>query len=1010
MSFSEASNIITQTGTDTDLSGLNGVTGVTTYTEEDMIIYDVASTHRITIEGTVHHDPEKEVLIIRHDWVSGSTPALHIVYSTNAWTNVTGVTRDSSSNRLILTTASAHGRVVGEAVEFQVTETGAEHLHQVVYPVTAVTTDTLTLGMTEYSDYLPTLSGSTNRVTRRAVYNYGREITDFGNTRLSAGTGLLFVGNKENNFQERGAGIKTEADGLFRGRGGVIYSSRPTALNGYSDIDGTELVSPTLLDCRNMSGGALKNFKLVNNQFSGAQATKLLNIGFNLTQGTLMETLSQSYYEVVLRDFDTTNNIADSDIGHSSDPRFCHRDWVVINPKAGSSIRGMFRSSTGINGQAQKGVAIYKKEVSFNLNDSNGDAIQDVEMHMVDTPDSNYSKNATFPAPTQTGHAYTSKVGTNTLGVLNGDGTVTYDYTNAIEYTGTSDASGLIDTIQVTIGVQILEYLSGDPSASSQGGNGGPYDIALNASNQWVDGGVRPAPSDWDTTRFDGFYKVDRRGNGNTDADLFTFKFCSYGHMLSSTTQALKGLGELEVDWVLFDDALISETSKTTVDDYIAIIDSDRFYDRAKAYLIDNYAGEENTLVTRSGLTIDAGDKDIVLDPSVTDAASAFAFDSGTNTLTIKCTSFTGNLTTTGEITVNSGVTILGTIIDVNNQAGLSSRTFSVSNIILGTTIQIYNETQVTKRGTTEGYTPTNVYETLIASGTTTDSTLIGDGSSTIAQLITAAGNGLAADPMADTSYVLPSGWKLETTEVVGDNNRVTISGIYDEGAVPNGDFNIGDSVRIRATCAASTGAFLPFVNTTIANEGGFSIRVNQQPDTIYNNNGIDGSDANYDTATLTLTPDYTNLQIDVLDSDTTGVVTVQQIYAKYAYLITTTQGIENFFGAITAENTSNYRINTDVVDLKIQNISANDTILTGARLYRSDNTTVLAKGYLNNDQAQGLAGTISHDTGEFLQYIQPQVEAALNAKGVATSTDTAAIKTDTEAVKKKTNLIPGLL
>lgn len=68
MSFSESGGIITQSGIDNDLSGLNGITGVTRYVEEDMIIYDVASTQRFIIEGALHHDPETEVLIIRHDW------------------------------------------------------------------------------------------------------------------------------------------------------------------------------------------------------------------------------------------------------------------------------------------------------------------------------------------------------------------------------------------------------------------------------------------------------------------------------------------------------------------------------------------------------------------------------------------------------------------------------------------------------------------------------------------------------------------------------------------------------------------------------------------------------------------------------------------------------------------------------------------------------------------------------------------------------------------------------
>ena len=681
MSFSESGGIITQSGTDNDLSGLNGITGVTRYVEEDMIIYDVASTHRLQIQGALHHDPEKEVLIIRHDWASGNTPAILINYGTNAWKNVTAITRDSD-NRFVLTVAS-HGYVVGEAAEFQVTEAGADHLHQVVYPILAVTTDTLTLGMTEYSDYLPTLSGQTNRVTRRAVYNYGKEKTAFGNTRLSVGTGLLIVGNKENNFQERGSGIKVEADGLFRGRGGAIYSSRPTALNGYSDIDGTELVSPTLLDCRSMSGGSVKNFKLVNNQFAGVQASKLLNRGFTLSEGVLMETLSQSYYEAVLRDLDTSNNTAYSDIGHSSDDRFPHRDWVIINSKAGSSVRGMYRSSTGPRGNTQKGVTVVKKEVSFNLKDSSGSAIQGVEMYMLDTPDSNYSKNATFPAPTDTARQYTSEIGTNTLGVLNTDGTATYDYTNAIVYTGTSDASGLIDTQQVTIGVQILEYLSDDPSASSQGGNSGPYNIALNGSNEWVDSsGERPTTASWDTTEFGGFYKVDRRGNGNTNADEFTFKFCSYGHSLSSTTQSLKGLGELAVNWVLFDDQLITDPRAIT-DTYTEIDTPQKFYNRVKAYLVDNYAGETSTIVSREGNSIDAGSYNVVVDAT---ASSVFAISD--NTLTIKATTFVGNISTTGTTTLFNDAKVIGTF------GATTVLPWEVKNVEATTRLQLYNLTK----------------------------------------------------------------------------------------------------------------------------------------------------------------------------------------------------------------------------------------------------------------------------------------------------------------------------
>jgi hypothetical protein len=43
MSFTEVSNKITQTGTDTDLSGLNGVTGVTTTVRGNHTTYTIAS-------------------------------------------------------------------------------------------------------------------------------------------------------------------------------------------------------------------------------------------------------------------------------------------------------------------------------------------------------------------------------------------------------------------------------------------------------------------------------------------------------------------------------------------------------------------------------------------------------------------------------------------------------------------------------------------------------------------------------------------------------------------------------------------------------------------------------------------------------------------------------------------------------------------------------------------------------------------------------------------------------
>ncbi len=63
MTFAYSAGTITQTGTDTDLSGLSGLTGVThhNYAYED--IYEINSATELVINGTLTMDPEFETLI-----------------------------------------------------------------------------------------------------------------------------------------------------------------------------------------------------------------------------------------------------------------------------------------------------------------------------------------------------------------------------------------------------------------------------------------------------------------------------------------------------------------------------------------------------------------------------------------------------------------------------------------------------------------------------------------------------------------------------------------------------------------------------------------------------------------------------------------------------------------------------------------------------------------------------------------------------------------------------------
>ena len=72
MSFSYSGGVITQTGTDSDYSGLNGITGVTTTvlsagsgTFQGVTLYTIDSSTRLVISGTLSHDPDSEILVMQ---------------------------------------------------------------------------------------------------------------------------------------------------------------------------------------------------------------------------------------------------------------------------------------------------------------------------------------------------------------------------------------------------------------------------------------------------------------------------------------------------------------------------------------------------------------------------------------------------------------------------------------------------------------------------------------------------------------------------------------------------------------------------------------------------------------------------------------------------------------------------------------------------------------------------------------------------------------------------------
>lgn len=411
---------------------------------------------------------------------------------------------------------------------------------------------------------------------------------------------------------------------------------------------------------------------------------------------------------------------------------------------------------------------------------------------------------------------------------------------------------------------------------------------------------------------------TDAEGNLIATGDFLIFEdhyirgFISYDKLPSSRSfQVVNNEnGDPTEEIVLMADDSLITADRATADGYTEINTPQAFYNRAKAFLVDNYAGETATIVSREGTTINAGSYNVTLDAT---ASEVFAFD-GT-TITIKATSFVGNIQGSGTFTLLNGAEVLGTF------GGTTVYPWEVSNVEAGSTLQLFNVTQDLE------------IENLVVSGTA--------------------------------------------------GTKVTASGTYATSeAVP------GDTIRLRITCQAGTSALLPFETNGVATSSGLSLRADQEADTVYNSNNIDGSAI----TGITLTPDYTNIQIDLDDQVAPYEVSAQAIYNYYAYLITTPQGIANFFGAVTPIDRLNYRINASVVPLKLQNTGSTDVVLNGGRLYRDDNVSVIDTG------AGAGTGSLMQDTGMLIQYLQPQVESALTTYGAATSTNVS----DTEATLKK--------
>ena len=178
------------------------------------------------------------------------------------------------------------------------------------------------------------------------------------------------------------------------------------------------------------------------------------------------------------------------------------------------------------------------------------------------------------------------------------------------------------------------------------------------------------------------------RSNSDTSADDYTLYGYEYGKLPLSLPVVAKGNNGTDVSAVFSQDQNITESNKATVDAYTEIDTPVKFYDRASSYLRDNFGTYLDFIVTRSGNLIDAGAYNVTIDAT---ASSVFALSG--NTITIKASTFTGDMTTTGIITLVNGSTFIGTRTDANG-------TTVVTTLNL-TGLQANSEVRVFEAGTT---------------------------------------------------------------------------------------------------------------------------------------------------------------------------------------------------------------------------------------------------------------------------------------------------------------------
>ena len=385
------------------------------------------------------------------------------------------------------------------------------------------------------------------------TYEYGLETTRNGNTRYSAGTGLIITGDHTEDpdatnvnprrFNVAQWGGIYNKGGTFKARGGVIMCTKTigtltsnanntTGTAAAMDIKGTKFVMTAGLDAQNnqilrelrfnpqpaaATTGSLEDV-IIDGYLVTHRAIPTGGLSVKLVNGAIAQ-LDGGPTSVSLKNLDASENIDPYADLQCDDGTTGVKTYDVTNSANGSALRMMPKILGG--GGRHLGILVLKKELRFIIKDAAGNEIENAAIYMVDT-DNSYRKNQ------------------NSL-----------DSEDDKDYFESTNSQGISD---MTITTAITNI---DRQAANDLLDGEPWDSTKAEYPFW------DTDNDGLRTNTDK-YRVDRRGLDNTTDDNFLFRIHAYGYNSAEVVVSCKGLGRKVVEWTMFPDENITTADRAT--------------------------------------------------------------------------------------------------------------------------------------------------------------------------------------------------------------------------------------------------------------------------------------------------------------------------------------------------------------------------------------------------------------------------------------------------------------